>query len=101
MSDFISEPTVFRSTGAILGESLFFDGGEAMYWCDITAGVVHRSPLDGAVDGSADLQHTARVFFGVELFRNKHVVEPPGRKPGLADVLEAGRVAFVSCQRIG
>src|ERR1700712_1360693 len=54
MGDFVSVPTVFRQAKAILGESLFFDGGDALYWCDITAGVVHRSPLDGAADGSAD-----------------------------------------------
>ncbi|UFS60444.1 SMP-30/gluconolactonase/LRE family protein [Subtercola endophyticus] len=54
MSDFVAEPTVFRTSGAILGESLFFDGAESMFWCDITAGLVHRSPVGGAVDGSDD-----------------------------------------------
>ena len=49
------QPTVFRRTGAILGESLVLDASaRALLWCDITAGLVHRSPLDGAPDGSDD-----------------------------------------------
>ena len=49
------EPTVFRNTRAILGESLIWDASRsAMLWCDITAGLLHASPLDGAVDGSTD-----------------------------------------------
>lgn len=49
------EPTVFRETKAILGESLIWDATRnAMLWCDITAGLLHASPLDGAVDGSTD-----------------------------------------------
>jgi sugar lactone lactonase YvrE len=50
-------PTVFRSARAILGESLVADAAAdapAMLWCDITAGLLHRSPLDGAADGSDD-----------------------------------------------
>ncbi|GAB2447821.1 sugar lactone lactonase YvrE [Conyzicola lurida] len=50
-------PTVFRSARAILGESLVADAASdapAMLWCDITAGLLHRSPLDGAADGSDD-----------------------------------------------
>jgi sugar lactone lactonase YvrE len=49
--------TVFRESRSILGESLVADAASdppAMLWCDITAGLVHRSPLDGAVDGSDD-----------------------------------------------
>jgi len=46
---------VFRNTKAILGESLIWDASRnAMLWCDITAGLLHASPLDGAVDGSTD-----------------------------------------------
>jgi sugar lactone lactonase YvrE len=49
------EPTVFRRTEAILGESLVLDAtARALLWCDITAGLVHRSPLNGADDGSDD-----------------------------------------------
>jgi len=49
------EPTVFRDTRAILGESLIWDASRsAMLWCVITAGLLHASPLDGAVDGSTD-----------------------------------------------
>ena len=50
-------PTVFRSARAILGESLVSDvasDAPAMLWCDITAGLIHRSPLDGSADGSDD-----------------------------------------------
>ncbi len=45
MGDFSPVARVFRRTDAILGESLFFDGRGAMFWCDITAGLVHRSPV--------------------------------------------------------
>jgi sugar lactone lactonase YvrE len=50
---------VFRDTKAILGESLVWDPGTdetaaAMMWCDISAGLIHRSPLDGATDGADD-----------------------------------------------
>lgn len=53
----IGRPEVFRNTGAILGESLVWDDCKAepaLLWCDISAGVIHRSPLNGHVDGSAD-----------------------------------------------
>ena len=48
--------TVFRETRAILGESLVWDAtdGGAMLWCDITAGLIHRSPLMAPADGSGD-----------------------------------------------
>jgi sugar lactone lactonase YvrE len=49
--------TVFREARAILGESLVADAAAAvpaMLWCDITAGLIHRSPIDGAPDGSDD-----------------------------------------------
>lgn len=47
--------TLFRSTGAILVESIWWDAREReLIWVDITAGTLHRSPLDGAVDGSDD-----------------------------------------------
>jgi len=50
-----NQPEVFRRTEAILGESLVLDApARAMLWCDITAGIVHRSPLDGDPDGSDD-----------------------------------------------
>lgn len=48
-------PTVFRDSKAILGESIVWDAAaNAILWCDITAGLLHASPLDGPVDGSAD-----------------------------------------------
>lgn len=52
-----SDPTVsvFRSVSAILGESLVWEPSTAsMLWCDISAGLIHRSPLSGASDGSDD-----------------------------------------------
>lgn len=51
------EPAVFRRADAILGESLVVDAAAdvpALYWCDITAGLIHRSPFDGAADGGDD-----------------------------------------------
>ncbi|MEF2977660.1 SMP-30/gluconolactonase/LRE family protein [Subtercola sp. YIM 133946] len=54
MSDVVSAPSLFRHQQAILGESPFFDATGSLYWCDITAGLVYRSPVDGAVDGSDD-----------------------------------------------
>lgn len=51
----MDQPQVFRNTHAILGESLVWDPDRrAMLWCDITAGLLHSSPLDGADDGSDD-----------------------------------------------
>ena len=48
-------PRIFRDTKPILGESIVWDADAAeLLWCDITAGLLHRSPLDGPVDGSAD-----------------------------------------------
>lgn len=54
--------SVFRDTQAILGESLVWDPtvdatqpAGAMLWCDITAGVIHRSPLGAPADGTGDI----------------------------------------------
>lgn len=49
------EVQLFRSTRAILVESLWWDARTAeVVWVDITAGQLHRGRLDGAVDGSED-----------------------------------------------
>jgi len=51
------EPAVFRRAAAILGESLVVDAAAdapALLWCDITAGLIHRSPFDGSPDGADD-----------------------------------------------
>lgn len=51
----MSEPRLWRDTGAILVESLWWDAGRrAMLWTDITAGALHISPADAPVDGSGD-----------------------------------------------
>jgi sugar lactone lactonase YvrE len=53
----MTTPTVFREVQAILGESLVADGSgadAALYWCDITAGLIHRSPVGGSPDGADD-----------------------------------------------
>ena len=74
-------PQVFRESTAILGESLVADATAevpAMLWCDITAGLIHRSPIDGARDGSDD---TVLAF------------EPPLASFHLADI--DGRGGFV------
>ena len=55
-------PSVFRDARAILGESLVLDDSvlddsqwaPAMLWCDISAGLLHRSPLTGDPGGADD-----------------------------------------------
>ena len=49
-------PRVFRDGKAILGESLVWDAdARELMWCDISAGLLHRSPIDGPDDGSEDV----------------------------------------------
>lgn len=46
---------VFRDTRAVLVESIWWDDRtDEVVWVDITAGLLHRGPLDGAADGSDD-----------------------------------------------
>lgn len=48
-------PRVFRESSAILGESLVWDAPRGdLLWCDISSGLLHRSPFTGAVDGADD-----------------------------------------------
>ncbi|WP_411698530.1 SMP-30/gluconolactonase/LRE family protein [Conyzicola sp.] len=50
-------PTVFRDARAILGESLVLDDtapAPALLWCDISAGLLHRSELAGDPGGADD-----------------------------------------------
>jgi sugar lactone lactonase YvrE len=50
-------PSVFRDARAILGESLVLDDAApapAMLWCDISAGLLHRSVLAGDPAGADD-----------------------------------------------
>lgn len=51
-----SSPEVFRHAHAILAESLVWDpaDGGSMLWCDITAGLIHRSPIAAPADGTGD-----------------------------------------------
>jgi sugar lactone lactonase YvrE len=47
--------SVFRHARAILGESLVWEPATgSMLWCDISAGLIHRSPVSAALDGSDD-----------------------------------------------
>ena len=49
-------PRVFRDAKAILGESLVWNAdARELMWCDISAGLLHRSPIDGPEDGSEDV----------------------------------------------
>ena len=49
-------PRVFRDGKAILGESLVWNAdARELMWCDISAGLLHRSPIDGPDDGSEDV----------------------------------------------
>lgn len=46
---------VFRDTRGVLVESIWWDARRReVVWVDISAGLLHRGPLDGAVDGSDD-----------------------------------------------
>jgi sugar lactone lactonase YvrE len=54
MNEPTSSPRVFRDAKAILAESIVWDPAGDLLWCDITAGLLHRSPVDGPADGSAD-----------------------------------------------
>ncbi len=47
--------SVFRDTRAVLVESIWWDERtDEVVWVDISAGLLHRGPLDGAADGSDD-----------------------------------------------
>jgi sugar lactone lactonase YvrE len=48
----LSDVAVFREARSILAESLCWD--DDLRWCDIGAGLVYRSPVDGHVDGRDD-----------------------------------------------
>ncbi len=55
MSVLRGSPRIFRDGKAVLAESLVWDAATRdLLWCDIAAGVLYRSPLDGPADGSAD-----------------------------------------------
>lgn len=43
-------PRVFRDASAILAESVVWDPAGFILWCDITAGLLHRCPLEGSGD---------------------------------------------------
>ncbi|HEY0260834.1 MAG TPA: SMP-30/gluconolactonase/LRE family protein [Lacisediminihabitans sp.] len=47
-------PGVFRDAKAVLAEGIVWDEAGDLLWCDITAGLLHRSPIDGPPDGSGD-----------------------------------------------
>ena len=40
-------PRVFRDAGAILAESIVWDPAGFVPWCDITAGLLYRCPIEG------------------------------------------------------
>ncbi|MFI8595296.1 SMP-30/gluconolactonase/LRE family protein [Microbacterium sp. NPDC078428] len=50
-----TDPTLLRDTRGILVESIWWDARtDELVWVDITAGTLHRGPLDGAPDGGDD-----------------------------------------------
>ena len=49
------EVTLFRRARAVIAESLWWNDG-VLEWCDITPGLLRRSALGGAVDGSEDVE---------------------------------------------
>ncbi|WP_435092206.1 SMP-30/gluconolactonase/LRE family protein [Clavibacter michiganensis] len=54
MTAITSDLRVLRDARAILVESLWWDPAGDVMWNDITAGTLHRSPWEGAADGSDD-----------------------------------------------
>lgn len=55
---------LFRPTTATLGESLVWDGAAdapAMLWCDIPAGIIHRSPFEVGDDDDTEVALPAPV----------------------------------------
>jgi sugar lactone lactonase YvrE len=85
-------PTVFRDARAILGESLVLDDSgpaPAMLWCDITAGLLHRSVLagdpGGADDGVLALPAPLASFHRAELGGEPGYVVSLGDRVVLAD----------------
>lgn len=46
-------PQLWRDARAVLAESLWW-ADDHLHWCDIAAGTLHRSPVDGRLDGSDD-----------------------------------------------
>jgi sugar lactone lactonase YvrE len=85
-------PTVFRDARAILGESLVLDDSgpaPAMLWCDITAGLLHRSGLagdpGGADDGVLALPAPLASFHRAELGGEPGYVVSLGDRVVLAD----------------
>lgn len=49
----LGEVTLFRRARSIIAESMWWNDG-SLEWCDITAGVVHRSANDGPIEGGDD-----------------------------------------------
>jgi len=47
-------PRTYRDAKAILAESIIWDENADVLWCDISSGLLHRSPFEAAEDGSAD-----------------------------------------------
>ncbi len=71
------EVSVFRDTRAVLVESIWWDWrGDEVVWVDISTGLLHRGPLDGAADG-----------------RDDRVVELP---PPVSAVQPAGEAGYVA-----
>jgi len=48
-------PRVFRDASAILAESIVWDPEGFVLWCDITAGLLYRCPIDGLDDTVIEL----------------------------------------------
>jgi sugar lactone lactonase YvrE len=48
-------PRVFRDASAILAESIVWDPSGFVLWCDITAGLLYRCPIDGQDDSVLEL----------------------------------------------
>ncbi|QNE45570.1 SMP-30/gluconolactonase/LRE family protein [Glaciihabitans sp. INWT7] len=48
-------PRVFRDASAILAESIVWDPDGFVLWCDITAGLLYRCPIDGLDDTVIEL----------------------------------------------
>lgn len=86
----MNEVHLFRRSGAILGESLVWDAElRSLRWCDITAGMLYRSGINGPQSGDKDERiqfpvplasfHPAKAGFVVSLGSRVVLTDTQGR----------------------
>jgi sugar lactone lactonase YvrE len=53
-----SPVSLFREARSIIAESIWWDGRDALRWCDIDTGILYTSPIDGSASGEDDREFT-------------------------------------------